>query len=115
MFGGRDVLWLGVGCLMIGCGGLPFSGFGLEGGGRRMHGSLACTGSRATKLIWGVPLIQPWCARPSWGLCSDTVISFLVSGMATSIHQNHITQNLQHLHTMHKISPHVYKNIPWIQ
>ena len=38
MFGGRDVLWLDVDCLMMGCGGLPFDGFGLESRGQRMHG-----------------------------------------------------------------------------
>ena len=47
----------------------------------------------------GVPLIQPWCARPSWGLWCGPLFSFSVSSMATAICQNHITQNSQHPHT----------------
>ena len=40
------------------------------------------------------------------------MFSFSVSSTATAIHPNHITQNSQHLFTMHKKSPHAYKLIP---
>ena len=79
-------MWQGVGCLTIGCGGyrsVCWVRRAEVGGGMDNDHSQE---RRVIQRIWGVPCIQPWCARQGLGLCSGAVISSSVSGTAAAKH-----------------------------
>ena len=79
-------MWQGVGCLTIGCGGyrsVCWVRRAEVGGGMDNDHSQE---RRVIQHIWGVPCIQPWCARQGLGLCSGAVFSSSVSGTATTKH-----------------------------
>ena len=61
-------MWQGVGCLTIGCGGYRLVCWvrraEVSGGMDNDHSQER----RVIQHIWGVPCIQPWCARQGLGL-----------------------------------------------
>ena len=79
-------MWQDVGCLMIGCGGyhsVCWVRRAEVSGGMDNDHSQKC---RVTQCIWGVPYIQPLCARQGLGLWSETVLSSSVSSTAATKH-----------------------------
>ena len=79
-------MWQGAGCLTMGCGGHHSECWvwRVEVGGHMDNDH--AQEAEITQHIWGVPCIQPWCARQGLGLWCGPVFSFSKSSVATSKH-----------------------------
>ena len=95
---GWDILWLGIGCLTMGCGGHHLVGFVQRVEGRgcmdNQHAQVVeKPSSPGGYLLFNLGVLVR---------VGDSVVEqcspFSLACMATSICRNHITQNLQHLY-----------------